>query len=99
MCARCDFISSVTGMPFPTNCSLECSWCDQEYRVCEVALGLTRAGKLTRLCGKHRAEISERRQGDFGATRRNKGHEDEERDVDANGWLSNAMRLLEDPGE
>jgi len=69
----------------------ECTGCDEEIIRCESCA--TRYAKLSFcvFCTGGRgvqAHVSPIR-----------GHTDEERDVDANGWLSNAIRLLEDPVE
>jgi hypothetical protein len=73
----------------------ECSWCDTVYWVCSYGALQIKAGALANLCGHHHAEFMGKRIGDFGPVRIYRA--DQERDVDANGWLSNALRLLEEP--
>lgn len=94
MCRRCG-MTDLHGKLLEANIELECSWCDQLYEVCSHGASQIQDGAMANLCGEHHAEMMEKRIGDFGRTAANRS--DEERDVDANGWLSNAIRLLEDP--
>lgn len=96
MCQRCNAVDEF-GKSLKPSVTRECSWCDGLYDVCGHAAWLIRTGGKAGLCKEHMAVLMGKRIGDFGQTYKNRP--DQERDVDANGWLSNAIRLLEDPVE
>lgn len=96
MCKRCDFTDGH-GRPRPPQFKLECSWCDGPYWICDAVNRLIRGKHRAGLCEGCMAIVNSARPGDFGRTTSQGA--DQERDVDANGWLSNAIRLLEDPVE
>ena len=96
MCTRCTF-TDLQGRLFPMKLYPECSWCDHAFLVCEPLWGLIEAGHRSALCASCLLIVHSVRPGDFG--RLSSHRSDQEMDVDANGWLSNAMRLLEDPVE
>lgn len=96
MCKRCSAVDESGKALSPTT-TLECSWCDDIYNVCWYAAGLINSRGKAGLCDVHYSVLMGVRRGDFG--RINSRRSDQEYDVDANGWLSNSIRLLEDPVE
>lgn len=96
MCKRCNW-TDESGRALPPTRELECSWCDDFFMVCRYAAEDIAAHAMSKLCTTHYNEFMGRRIGDFAGVRIYRA--DQERDVDANGWLSNAIRLLEDPVE
>ena len=96
MCKRCGIVDDNGKLLAPT-ITYECSWCDDLYLVCQHVDAQIRDGAMTNLCGHHHAEFMSKRIGEFGGVSMRRS--DGEWDVDANGWLSNALRLLEEPEE
>lgn len=94
MCNRCE-ATNANGTPKKADVVLECSWCDKTFSVCDFAAFWIKDGGKASLCVEHFKELMEKRALDFGNARIS--YSGDEWDVDSNGWLSNALRLLEEP--
>lgn len=93
MCKKCGSVD-YNGKLIKPSVSIECSWCDKFVEVCPRGSELVLAGSLTRLCGHCHADFMCKSPLIFSVVLH---RADQERDVDANGWLSNAINLLEEP--